>query len=664
MSLAALQRLDFIVGLIDQVSGPAGKMMKTMDTVTSSIQTGYQKIGYGAAGVAGAGFALDRLIAPTKELDNALRTVESLDVVDSVLTDLTKTSLKFSTTYGGAASDFVGASYDIQSAISGLVGNELGQFTNASAILAKGTKANVATITNYVGTMYGIFKNSADEMGKGEWVEMLSGQTAAAVQIFKTTGSSMSSAFTSTGAAATAHGIAMNEQIAILGTLQATMSGSEAGTKYKAFLDGVGKAQDTLGLKFTDSNDKMLPMVQIMDLIRGKFGDLDTVAESDLLKKAFGTKEAVDLIKLLSTDVDGLNKNIGLIGQQKGMDKAIQMAKAMTDPWEVAGAQVESIQTVIGKALMPTLLPWLSAMGDGAQTVLRWTELFPNLTRVVGLGVLSIIGLIAGFSALSIIVGISKFVMAGWTVAATVMKLAMIPFGPVLVGLKAGWVAMNLSIVAGNGIMATAKAGMLATWGTMKFLALQSKLATAAVWIFNGGLWGMTTALFANPITWVVLGITALIAVVAAAVVYWDVWTGKLVEWTSKWWEFIGLFSLVDGVLAAWDKLPEWWSGFKNWLGTLDPFSFVGDSLDWLISKVNLIPGISIGNVPDAPKPVSGPASLQSDSGRSPAGGGLVQQISNANANNSRSIGDINVYNSGNAMDGQTFMNELAFAAG
>lgn len=615
MSAAALQRLDFIVGLIDQVSGPAGKMMKTMDTVTSSIQTGYQKIGYGAAGVAGAGFALDRLIAPTKELDNALRTVKSLDVVDAVLTDLTKTSIKFSTTYGGVASDFVGASYDIQSAISGLVGNELGQFTNASAILAKGTKADVATITNYVGTMYGIFKNSADQMGKGDWVEMLSGQTAAAVQIFKTTGSSMSSAFTSTGAAATAHGIAMNEQIAILGTLQATMSGSEAGTKYKAFLDGVGKAQETLGLKFTDSSDRMLPMVQIMEMIRGKFGDLDTVAESDLLKKAFGTKEAVDLIKLLSTDVDGLNKNIGLIGQQKGMDKAIQMAKAMTDPWQVAGAQVKAIQTVIGKALMPTLLPWLSAMGEGAQTILRWTELFPNLTRVVGLGVLSIIGLIAAFSVLSIAVGVGKFLMAGWTVAMVTMKAL--------------------------------------------FIATRFSLLTMIP-----AVWGFTTALLANPITWVVVGIVALIAAVAAAVVYWDVWTGKLVEWTSKWWEFIGLFSLVDGVLAAWEKLPEWWAGFKNWLGTLDPFSFVGDSLDWLISKVNLIPGISIGNVPDAPKAVAGPASLQTNSGGSAAGGGLVQQISNANANNSRSMGDIHIHNSGNAMDGQTFMNELAFAAG
>ena len=37
----------------------------------------------------------------------------------------------------------------------------------------------------------------------------------------------------------------------------AFMSGSEAGTKYKAFLSGVGSAQKELGLKFTDKSGNM-----------------------------------------------------------------------------------------------------------------------------------------------------------------------------------------------------------------------------------------------------------------------------------------------------------------------------------------------------------------------------------------------------------------------
>jgi len=188
MSAQALQRLDFIMKLTDQMSGPAGKIMKTMDQVTTKVQAGYQKIGYGVAGVVGAGYGFERLISPAKELSRALGEVSSLNVTNDVLNELTKTSLRFSTQYGESATDFVSSSYDIQSAISGLVGDELSKFTEASAILAKGTKADTATITAYVGTMYGIFKNSADQMGKAQWVEMLAGQTASAVQVFKTTG--------------------------------------------------------------------------------------------------------------------------------------------------------------------------------------------------------------------------------------------------------------------------------------------------------------------------------------------------------------------------------------------------------------------------------------------------------------------------------------------
>lgn len=612
----AMQNLDFMVSLIDRVSGPAGKIMKTMDTVTTNVQAGYRQIGYGAAGLVGASYTLDRFLEPAKAMDRALGEVASLGVANDVLDELTRSSLRFSTQYGESADQFVASSYDIQSAIGGLQGNELAKFTEASAILAKGTKSQTSTITSYVGTMYGIFQRNADQMGKGEWVQMLAGQTAAAVEMFKTTGSQMAQAFSRTGAEATAHGIAMNEQIAILGRLQSTMSGSEAGTKYKAFLAGVGKAQETLGLQFTDSQGRMLPMVQILDRIQGKFGEIDTVSESDLIQKAFGTKEAVALVKLLSNDVAGLNENISQIGQQTGMDKAMKMAEAIADPWEKAGAQLQAIQTVLGKALIPQLLPFLSMMGEGANKILRWTELFPNLTRWVGIGALAVVGLIAAMSVLSIAMGVSKFLMVGWGAAMWVFDLAVIRAGKALL-----------------------------------FLLPH--------------VWGFTTALLANPITWVVLGITALIAAIVAAVVYWDTWTGKIIEWTSRWWEFLGLFSLVDGVLEAWDKLPQWWASFKNWLGGLDPFAFVGSSIDWLIDKINLIPGINIGSdsVPSAPKPVAAPASMAANSNQARQGG-VINRISQANNQRSSQIGDVYVNNYGPSVDGNSLMADLEFMGG
>lgn len=400
-----MQGLTFMVSLLDKTSGPANKIAKTLDNVTTRIQSGYQKIGYGAAGVAGAGYSLDKLIEPTKQMQAALGEVKSLDVTDDVLTRLTKTSLTFSRQYGESAVDFVRSSYDIQSAIAGLSGDELPAFTRASNILAKGTKADAATITNYVGTMYGIFQKTADGMGKAAWVEKLAGQTAMAVQMYKTTGQGMSDAFRTLGASATTSNVPMNEQIAILGKLQAAMSGSEAGTKYRAFLRGVGKAQGELGLQFTDSHGRMLPMVDILTKIQGKFGDMDKVATSDLMGKAFGGDEAAALLKLLTQDITGLDNGITAIGQNTGMDKAVAMAKALTNPWDMAAQGVNSLQIAIGVQLLPQIIGFYDLVNSGIETMSRWAEMFPELSSWVGIITAGFFGLVAAGGALMIIGG-------------------------------------------------------------------------------------------------------------------------------------------------------------------------------------------------------------------------------------------------------------------
>lgn len=438
-----LQNLTFMVSLLDKTTGPANKLLKTMDNVTNRIQVGYRKIGYGVAGVAGAGYALDRLIEPTKQMQTALGEVNSLftdlpkNVRDDVLSRLTQTSLQFSRQYGESAVDFVRSSYAIQSAINGLVGDELPTFTRASAILAKGTKADMGVITDYVGTMYGNFKQMADGMGKNKWVEQLAGQTAMAVQMFKTTGMGMSQAFTALKGAG--GNKPMAEQIAILGKLQTTMSGSEAGTSFRTFLAGVGKAQKTLGLSFEDSNGQMLPTIDILTKIKTKYGDLNNVATSDLIQKAFGTQEAVGFIKLLSQDLTGLNKNITDIGQNTGMQKAIDMAKAITDPWDQAARGLDSLKIAIGTQLLPEIIGFFNTINSGIDTMSRWTELFPTLSRYIGIGVVGIFGIIAAVSTLSIVMGIATLASGGF---AAIMAVLSSPITGIVMAVIAVGVAL------------------------------------------------------------------------------------------------------------------------------------------------------------------------------------------------------------------------------
>ena len=544
-----LEKLMFSVALIDKASGPISKLTSNLDNMVSRSRKGMEKIGVGAAGLFSTGYALNSLMQPATEMDRAIGEVKSLGVRDSALKKLEKTALATSIRFGESATDIVRSSYDIQSAIAGLSDNELAKFTQASAILAKGTKSDAGTITDYMGTMYGIFQNTADSMGKARWVQQLTDQTASAVQMFKTTGSEMAGAFANLGAEATSHGVAMSEQMAILGTLQATMSGSEAGTKYKSFLAGVGKAQDQLGLSFTDSQGKLLPMVDILEKLRGKFGDTFDVAESDMLKKAFGSKEATGLIKLLMQNTEGLNGSIEQLGSITGdnMNVATGMAKDMIDPWQQWDAVIDAVKTSFGRALQPALHVVLNLMIRGAAMVQSWTEKFPTATRVIGFTTLAVFGLVAALSAITLASGVMSMAMGGF-----------------------------------SAVMAVAKVATL---------------------LFNAALW-------ANPLTWVVAGIVALIAAIALAVVYWDKIKATLEGLVVFQMARIYIDLVVSALSALWDVVML---AAEGWGLLLDAFidsravqgvltlfnnigkaiNTVGSGIGWLIDKLIALNGMA-----------------------------------------------------------------------
>ncbi len=424
MSATWLEKLKFHIQVEDFASKTIGKISKSLhgmhddlnrkfQNFTQGMQAGMGRIQSGAMGLMASGAGLYGFLKPVYEMQDALGEVRSLGVAESELLRLKKVASDFSIAYGTSATDFVRSSYDIQSAIAGLNQGELAKFTQASNLLAKATKADASTVTAYMGTMYGIFSEQANAMGKAQWVEQLTGQTATAVKLFKTTGAEMSSAFTSLGANAQSAGVGLSEQIAILGSLQATMSGSEAGTKYKSFLAGIGKAQDELGLSFTDSQGRMLPMLDILDKLKGKFGSTLDVAESDALKKAFGSDEAVSLVKLLMNQTDGLRTSMQRLGDVRGMEQAERMAKSMTNPWERLGAVTTDLRRSFGELLLPTINTLLTKMNNGLATLKGWSEEYPNIARWVGYAAVGLLGFAAAVSLGSMAMGVGQVALTG-----------------------------------------------------------------------------------------------------------------------------------------------------------------------------------------------------------------------------------------------------------
>lgn len=554
MTAAATNHLDFILRLVDQVTAPAANVSRQLMDVAEVGKTGFMQMGSGVAGVIGAIYALNQAMAPARDQMAALGEVKSLGVAQESLDELNRKSLDFSARYGESAQAFVRSAYDIQSAIAGLTGEQLSAFTNASNVLAKATKADAATVTNYVGTMYGIFKSQADAMGKAEWVENLTGQTALAVQMFKTTGQQMSDAFTAVGANATSAGIGLSEQVAILGTLQATMGGSEAGTKYKAFLSGVGAAQDKLGLSFTDSQGRILPLLQILDKLKGKFGETLDVAESDALKKAFGSDEAVGLIKLLMNDTDSLANSMDQLGKVKGMEQAELMAQAMVDPWEQFASVVESIRIVFGQTLLPVLNPLISRLVEGGATLQRWILMFPNISRWLGYITLGVLGLVAAAGALTILGGL-------FTVLSVLASpIALIVFAVVALGAAA---------------------------------------VAATIW------WDDLKAAFGDTAWFQALMVT-ITPIVLIFRVWWAVmqvlWVGMQQLWAMGV-EFVAWLASFGGAASGANAV---WDGLMWAFANLSPFALLGKALRGLIELLNKIPGVEIdtsfAELPDVPK--------------------------------------------------------------
>ena len=154
----SMQQLMFTVGLIDQITKPIAKISHSLNGLTNDYQRGTMKMASGVAGIAASGYALQNALMPAIEMDRVLGEVKSLGVRESALKQLTDSSYDFALKYGKSATGFVSSSYDIQSAIEGLNDADLSAFTMSSNVLAAATKSDAATITNYMGTMYGILK--------------------------------------------------------------------------------------------------------------------------------------------------------------------------------------------------------------------------------------------------------------------------------------------------------------------------------------------------------------------------------------------------------------------------------------------------------------------------------------------------------------------------
>ncbi|TMP70407.1 phage tail tape measure protein [Pseudoalteromonas sp. S1609] len=544
-TLSKLDKLTYSIGIIDKVTGPVNKVMAKINQLSQQTAVAQDQMMRGATTTAAGGYALAKSLAPSIDHVAALGEVQSLGVADDALQKLTKTSYEFGFQFGGNSAEFVRSAYDIQSAIAGLSGDELSEFTKTSNMLAVATKADAGTITSYMGTMYGIFEQTANKMGKSNWVNQIAGQTATAVQLYKTTGSEMQAAFSNLGATATNIGLSSAQQFALVGELQlVAKSGSVAGTQAASLLQGIGKAQDTLGIELTADNGDMLAIDVVLGRINERLSSLGSVARGDVLTQIFG-KQGAKAVDVLSTKVDKLKDGINVFENVQDSSKAAEMANIIASPWDRLGGSFNAAATAVGNRLLPVVEPFVEIMAAGFAYIVSLTERFPMLSSVIAALVVGIVALITVYGLVIFTMGIYKMAMvstAAITSGATVLTKLW----------QASLIALR--VLGFLSLIATVGAATIA-FGAFKGVMLAVKAAT---WLFNAALW-------ANPITWIVAGVVALVAVVGALIYYWD---DLVAAFQNTAWGKV-LIAVFDSVKAA--------------------FSGVIDSVKWVLEKLGLI---------------------------------------------------------------------------
>lgn len=408
----ASRQLEYIVSLRDQLTPEISKISREMDRLGGQGQKAIGRIALGAAGLYGIGASVMSGLQPAIEMNNELGKIKGLGESAEGLELLQKRALSFSTQWGESAAEFVDASYDIKSAIDGLSAEELVSFTEISAVTGKATQTSGKIMTDYLGTMYSVL-GASKEADKISWAKTLMAQTAYTANKFKSDGAKIAQSFKTLGNTAVEAGFKISEQFATLGLLHNEMDAGVAATKYRAFIMNAGKAGRKLGLQFTDSNNRLLSLPDILDKIKGKFGDLIDDKEAQLIGKAFGTTEAIGLVTTLIGKTDELRKSEKELAAQNGLGEVLEGARANIDVFKRLQEVVKGIKIAIGDQLLKVLDPFLQKIADVGSYLVDWFTANKYIARLVGLVLGGVAAVAALASAVTLLTGLFALVKVG-----------------------------------------------------------------------------------------------------------------------------------------------------------------------------------------------------------------------------------------------------------
>lgn len=319
-------------------------------------------------------------------------------------------------------------------------------------------------------------------------------------------------------------------------------------------------AMASLGISFTDAQGKMKKFPDILRELNQALDGLNPDEKAQKLKAMFGTAGMQAIVPLLDTVKNKTNdakvswdayareqdKAAGSTkkASQSLKDQANEMQKNVGSSIEQLGGNWESLRNKSMKSAQDIN----GASIKNANAMLQWATDSNSATAQFVRG---FIGLSPAIGTATTSVGL--FLKNAKTIAGT---------------LSGGITGISNFIKVGVGIVQVASGAKTAT-AAFGALANSSKLAAVAQWAFN-------SAILANPITWIVVGIAAVVA--GLALFFTKTKTGQqmwanFVNWLKDAWQ-----TLVQVAQTVWNAIVQAFSSSVSavksaWSGITDFFT-------------------------------------------------------------------------------------------
>lgn len=365
---------------------------------------------------------------------------------------------------------------------------------------------------------------------------------------------------------------------------QASMDLGHAITQMMAPSAIAKKAMNELGISFTDAQGNMKKFPDILRELNQALDKLNPAEKAQKLKALFGASGMQAILPLLDSVKNKTNDTkVSWDAYAKAQEKAAGSTKKSTQSLK---DQANEMQKNVGSSIEQLGGNWESLRNKSMKSFQGVNgSLIQNANKIMQWATTSNSGIAQftrGFIGLSPSIGtattsVGLFLRNAKTIAGT---------------LSGGITGISNFIKVGVGIVQVASGAKTAT-AAFGALAESSKLASIAQWAFN-------SAILANPITWIVVGIAAVVA--GLALFFTKTKTGQqmwsnFVSWLKNAWQSLvqvaqtvwnaivqAFNTSVNAVKGAWNGISSFFSGL--WQGIVQVTKSIWSGLTKFFSQI------------------------------------------------------------------------------